>query len=85
MSTFKFIFNGNKSDTAPMDFDPESHFGIVLPDQDVNNSIIKCMLRGVAARVNIRTPSDEEMENLPMYEITSPLFWDPMRKLHAEN
>ena len=43
------------------------------------------MLRGVAARVNIRTPSDEDLDTLPLYEITIPLFWDPKSKFHDEN
>ena len=45
----------------------------------------KFNIKGVATGVNIRTPRDEKMDTLPMYEITIPLFWDPTRKLHAEN
>ena len=43
------------------------------------------MLQGIANEVNIRTPSDEDLDTLPMYDMTSPMFWDPTSNLYPEN
>ena len=59
-----------------MKFDPISQFGIVLPNEDANDTIIKLTLWGITSGVKIRTPSYEEMDTLPVYDINSSLFWD---------
>ena len=43
------------------------------------------MLQGINFGVNIRTPSDEDLDNLYVYEITIPLFWDPTSNIYTEN
>ena len=43
------------------------------------------MLKVIEAGVPIKTPRDEDMETLPVYKITSHLFWDTNKKLHTEN
>ena len=72
------MYNGDRIDTATMQSNPRSKFGIVLHNEDDNNTVVKFALRGI-------TPSDEELETLPVYKIRSPLFFDPSRKLHAVN
>ena len=67
----------------PIQFDPIYQFNIVLLNEDNNYTIINLTLRGITAGFNIKTPSDEELENLPVYDIASDLFWDPTRKFHA--
>ena len=85
MSTFLVRYNGTIIDTAPMYLYPRSQFGTVPPNEDANNTVVKLTIIGVATGAPIRTPSDEEMDTLPIYEIPSPLFWDPSSKFHAEN
>ena len=43
------------------------------------------MLRGISEGSPIRTPSDKDLDTLPVYEITRSLFWDPYSKFHTEN
>ena len=50
-----------------MQFNPKSHFVIVLPNEDANDTTVKLMLRGIAAGVPIRNPSKEDMDTLLMY------------------
>ena len=57
-----------------MQFDPRSHFGIVIPNDYVNDTVVNFTLRGISAVVPFRTPIDEDMNTLPVYGITSPLF-----------
>ena len=47
--------------------------------------MVKFTIRGIAEGIPIRTHRCGELDALPVYEITSPLFWDPSRKLHTEN
>ena len=68
-----------------MNFYPRSQIGIVLPNEDANNNVVKFTLRGIVTGVTIRTPSDEDLYTLPVYEITRSLFWDLSRKFQAEN
>ena len=68
-----------------MQFDSWYQINIVLPKNYVNDTIVKFTLQGIAIGVKIRAPSDEDMDTLPVYEITSLLFWEPTRKLTAEN
>ena len=68
-----------------MKFDSRSQFGIFLPNEYSNNTIIKFKLRGSVEVVTISTTSDKDLYTLPVYDITTPLFLDPTRKLHSEN
>ena len=77
MSTFQVRYNGIGINAASMQFDPRYQFGIVLPNEDVNNTVVKFTLRGIVMGVPIRIPSNEELDTLPVYEIKSSLFWDP--------
>ena len=47
--------------------------------------MVKFVLRGNSSGVPIRTPRNEDLEILPVYEIISPLFLYQSRKVHAEN
>ena len=51
----------------------------------MKDGVIKFTLRGIDAGIPNRTPSDEDMDNIPVYDIISPLFWDLYRKLHVGN
>ena len=84
LSTFQVRYNGTGINASSMQFDPRSQFGIVLPNEDVSDTVVNFTLRGIVMGVPIRIPSNEELDTLPVYEIKSSLFWDPSRKLHAE-
>ena len=53
--------------------------------EDVDDIIIKFTLWGISVGVNVRNQGYEELDILPVCDITSPLFWYPKSKLHAEN
>ena len=82
--TFQVRYNCTRIDTAPMQFDTRSHFGIVLPNEDDNDTLLNLTLIVIDVGVPIRTPSNEGIENISMYKITSPLFCDLSRKFHAK-
>ena len=67
-----------------MYFKPRYQFGIGIPNEDANGTVAKFTLRDISVGVPIRTCTDDELENIPAYEIISPLLWDPSRKVHAE-
>ena len=52
-----------------MIFYPRSQIGIVLPNENENYTVLKFMLKGIATGTPFRTPSDEELETLPVNEI----------------
>ena len=85
MSNFQVWYNGTKINTAQIQFDPRYQFLIVLPNNNANDTYVKFTFQGIVTRVAIRTPRDEYLDTLAIYEITSPILWDPMSKLHAEN
>ena len=85
VSTFIVRHNGTRTSTAPIHFDPRYQFGIVITNEDANDTLVKFNIRCIDAGVPVRNPTDEELETLPIYEITSSLFWDPSRKLLAKN
>ena len=45
----------------------------------------KFIIRGISEGIPIRTHMCGELDALPVYKITITLFWDPSRKLNAEN
>ena len=57
-----------------MKFDPRYQFGIVITNEDANDTLVKFNIRCIDAGVPVRNPTDEELETLPIYEITSSLF-----------
>ena len=65
-----------------MIFYPISQLVVVLPNKYNNYTIVKFALRGISARINIRNSSDEDLDTLPVYDITSPLFGEPTSKFH---
>ena len=83
--TFQVRYCNTRIDTSPIQFNPISKFGIVLPNEDANNTVVKFTLICIATVIPIITPRDEDMETLLVYEITIPLFWDPSSKLRTEN
>ena len=60
-----------------MQFDPRSQIDIIIPNKDANDTMVKFMLRGISVGIPIITPIYEEMDTIPVYEITRPLFWYP--------
>ena len=48
-----------------------SRFLLVFHNGDDDDTVVNFQLHGVAALFNIRTPTDEDMEIFPMYEVTS--------------
>ena len=85
MSTFQVSYNGTKIDTEPMQFNPRYQFDILLPNEDVNYTLVIFTLRVVVVSIPSRTPINEDLDTLPVYEITSPIFWYLYRKLYAVN
>ena len=69
ISTFNIRFNDTNIYTAPTQFNSISQFGIVLPNENENYTVLKFMLKGIATGTPFRTPSDEELETLPVNEI----------------
>ena len=51
MSTFQVRYNVTRIGTAPIQVETRSHFGIVLPNEYVNNTVVKFILRFIAAGV----------------------------------
>ena len=47
--------------------------------------VINLQIHGVAAGLDIRTPTNEDMEILPMYDVTSQFIWDPQDLIHSKN
>ena len=58
---------------------------MVLHNYATDDTVINFQIYFVAAGFDIRTPMDEDMKILPMYEVTSQLFWDPNYFSHAKN
>ena len=54
-------------------------------NEDDNNIVVNFTLRGISAGFLIITPSDQELDTLPVYEITIPLSRDLYSNFHAEN
>ena len=58
-----------------MKFDPRYKFGIFLPNVNYNYTLIKLTIRSIYVVSPIRTPINEEVYTLLVYEMTSPFFW----------
>ena len=85
MYTFQVRYNCTIINTSPMKFKPRSQFGIVISNVDAKDILVNFSRIVVAAGVSIRTSRNEELDTIPMYEITSPLFCDLSRRLHTKN
>ena len=76
LSIFLVMYNDTKIDTEPMHFRSVSEFGIDISNEYANNNVVIFTIRAISVGVPIRTPSNEDLDTLPIYEITSPLFWN---------
>ena len=76
LSIFLVRYNDTKIDTEPMHFRSVSEFGIDISNEYANNNVVIFTIRAISVGVPIRTPSNEDLDTLPIYEITSPLFWN---------
>ena len=84
LSTYQVRHNGIRVDATPVQFDKTSAFGIVLPKEDAEDATIRFTLRGVSAGFKVRTPTNEELDTMQPYELTSQLYWDPQSESHAK-
>ena len=58
---------------------------MLLHNYAIDDTVINLQLYFVAAGFEIRTPMDEGMKILHMYEVTRQLFWDTNNFSHAKN
>ena len=84
LSSFQVRHSGTRIDSTPMQHDDRSLFGIVLDTEKKGRVVIPFSLRGTSAGFMIRTPDDEDLDNLDVFDITSTLAWDPNSLEHAE-
>ena len=84
LSSFQVRHSGTRIDSTPMQHDDRSLFGIVLDTEKKGRVVIPFSLRGTSAGFMIRTPDDEDLDNLDVFDITSTLTWDPNSLEHAE-
>ena len=84
LSSFQVRHSGTRIDSTPMQHDDRSLFGIVLDTEEKGRVVIPFSLRGTSAGFMIRTPDDEDLDNLDVFDITSRLVWDPNSPEHAE-
>ena len=84
LSTFQARWSGTRVDSVPMSHDPTSLFGIVIEDEDLGKAVVPFNIDRASCGFNCRTPTDEDWETLPLFEITSRLRWDPNDPKHAE-
>ena len=43
-------------------------------------AVLPFLMDGTISKLDIRTPTDTEIETLPRYELSSPKIWDPQLK-----
>ena len=67
MSNFQVRYNYTRINTAPVKSNPRSHFGIVILDEDANDTVLKFLLRGIDLGVPIKNFSDEDLDTLLVY------------------
>ena len=84
LSSFQVRHSGTRIDSTPMQHDDRSLFGIVLDTEEKGRVVIPFSLRGISAGFMIRTPDDEDLDKLDVFDITSRLVWDPNSPEHAE-
>ena len=53
MSTFQVRYNVTIINTSPIQFNPRSQFGIVLPNKDDNDTVVKFTLRSIVTGIPI--------------------------------
>ena len=83
LSTFQARWSGTRVENVPVQYDPDSRFGLVFEDEELGTRIVPFDLDGVNAGLDIRTPTNEDRERLPEYEVTSGLEWNPQSPEHA--
>ena len=84
LSTPQVRDSGTRVDTTWVQHDATSNFGLVLEDGEHGRLVIPFTLDGVSGGFSITSPDDEELDQLPIYEITSSLHWDPNSEDHAK-
>lgn len=84
LSSFQTRWSGTRLDSVPMSQDPTSLFGIVIEDEDHGRVVIPFNIKQSSCGFECRTPTDEDWESLPLFEVTSRLRWDPNDPKHNE-
>ena len=84
LSTFQARWSGTRVDNVPVSQDPTSEFGIVLHSEEDGREIVPFSMRGTSIGFKVRRPLDEDLESLPIFDVTSSLHWDPNSPEHAE-
>ena len=85
MSTPQVRDAGTRVDTTWVQHDSTSNFGIVLQSEEYGRLVVPFTIDGASSGFSISSPDDDELEELPIFEITSSLHWDPSSNSHAEN
>ena len=83
MSTPQVRDSGTRVDTTWVQHDETSNYGVVLDSEEHGRLIVPFTLNGVSSGFSVSSPDDEELEQLPIFEITSSLYWDPNSDSHA--
>ena len=76
---------GKIVDNNPVQNNPSSILGLILHNKDTYDTVISFKLHGVSTGLDIRTPSYEDMEILPIYEVTRQLLWESQDTIYAKN
>ena len=72
-------------DTTWVQHDETSNFGVVLLEsEEYGRLVVPFTLNGVSSGFSISSPDDDELDRLPIFEITSSLHWDPNSDSHAK-
>ena len=58
---------------------------LIFRNEDTNGRVVNFNIHGVASGLNIRNPTDEDMEILSMYEVKIQLLWDLHDPSHSKN
>ena len=85
MSKFQAHWSGGIVYNIPVQKNTSSRFRLVFHNEDTDDTVINFKHYGVTAGFDIGTPTDDDKEIFPMYDVTSHLLWDPQYPIHAKN